>query len=203
MRSARKFLVIATCSAMVTLATPAISRADPWGVQSSSTGAHPDGSTHGWCYGPGFDAALQDNAQNSFANALDAPTDAGVTFYSTCDTTDPLQTDVRWLDADLPAGTRGKAPCVKYLGDGNCDRYDVTLDPVEINIGSNDEADTTKTTCHELGHSVGLTHGAGGGDGAGGDPDDCMISGERPNSNLQYERYGTAHHVGVHINGWF
>ena len=73
-----------------------------------------------------------------------------------------------------------------------------TLDPAEINVGSNDEADTDKTVCHELGHTLGLTHGPGGGDGGA---DDCMISGERPNTHIKYERFSTHHKE--HINDWF
>ena len=92
---------------------------------------------------------------------------------------------------------RGKAPCEDY-DNGYCDQYYVTLDPAQINVGSNDDADTDKTVCHELGHTVGLTHGSGGGDGG---TDDCMISGERPSTNSQYERYSSHHKE--HINAWF
>ncbi len=99
------------------------------------------------------------------------------------------------FDADLPGSTRGKAPCEDY-DNGYCDQYYVTLDPAQINVGSNDDAD--KTVCHELGHTVGLTHGSGGGDGG---TDDCMISGERPSTNSQYERYSSHHKE--HINAWF
>ncbi len=107
------------------------------------------------------------------------------------------ETDVVWFDANLPGSTRGKAPYEDY-DNGYCDQYYVTFDPAQINVGSNDDADTDKTVCHELGHTVGLTHGSGGGDGGA---DDCMISGERPSTNSQYERYSN-HHKG-HINAWF
>jgi hypothetical protein len=115
-------------------------------------------------------------------------------------TIEPFQTDVRWLDANLPGNLRGQAPCVVFSPNGvECDRYDVTVDPAQINMGSDDEADQTKTMCHELGHTVGLTHGPGGGDGT---IDDCMISGERPDPNDPiYQTYST-HHSG-HINAWF
>lgn len=172
--------------------------ADAWGSQSASTGAHPDGSSHNYCWGSGFDSALQDNVTSSFSNALDAPTDATIGYSSTCTYSGSTETDVVWLDADLPGTLRGQAPCEDYDVSNHCDQYYVTLDPAEINVGSNDELDTTKTTCHELGHTVGLTHGSGGGDGT---TDDCMMSGERPSTALQYERY-SSHHRG-HINGWF
>lgn len=171
--------------------------ADDWGTATTATGAHPDGASHNWCWGIGFDADLQDNANASFADALDGPTDASVEFKSACKLTGDGETDVVWFDANLPAGYRGQAICEDYDG-GLCDQFYVTIDPAEINVGENDEADITKTTCHELGHTVGLTHGSGGGDSTS---DDCMVSGERPNLNLQYERYST-HHKG-HINAWF
>lgn len=57
-------------------------------------------------------------------------------------------------------------------------------------MGNNDELDTTKTTCHELGHSVGAAHSD--------TSDDCMRNGEIPNVLPQWQRYN-AHHVG-HIN---
>lgn len=58
--------------------------ADAWGSSSATTGAHPDGSSHNWCWGGGFDSALQDNANSSMYYALDAPTDASVEFKATC-----------------------------------------------------------------------------------------------------------------------
>lgn len=197
MPTVRQLLIVILGLLFLTVAAAAPAAADPWGVQSSSTGAHPDGSTHNWCWGSGFDLALRDNVIDSMNNALGGPTDAVVDYKSTCVLSGLSETDVVWFDADLPGSTRGKAPCEDYDG-SYCDQFYVTLDPAQINIGSNDEADTTKTTCHELGHTVGLTHGAGGGDGTA---DDCMVSGERPSSATRYERYST-HHKG-HINAWF
>lgn len=145
----------------------------------------------------GFDSALQDNVSSAFNEALDAPTDAQAEYKTTCKLTGDGETDTVWFDADLPDGQRGQTFCEDFDG-SLCDQFYVTLDPLEINIGSNDEADTTKTACHELGHSVGLAHGAGGGNGGS---DDCMMSGERPSLNVQYERYSTHHKD--HINAWF
>lgn len=171
--------------------------ADDWGSQSSDTGAHPDGSTHNYCWGGGFDTNLRDNVDNMFAEALDGPTDATAEFKSTCKFSGSGETDVVWFDEDLPGRIRGKVVCEDYDGD-YCDQFYATLDPAEINMGSNDEADTDKTVCHELGHTLGLTHGPGGGDGGA---DDCMISGERPNTHIKYELFSTHHKE--HINDWF
>lgn len=182
---------------LISLSGNARIEADDWGTGTGPTGAQPDGSTHNWCWGIGFDSDLQDNVNSSFYDALDAPTDAQVEFKSTCKLTGDGETDTVWFDADLPGGQRGQVFCEDF--DNNlCDQFYVTLDPTELNIGSNDEADTTKTSCHELGHSVGLSHGAGGGNGGA---DDCMMSGEWPNLNSQYERYSLHHKE--HINDWF
>lgn len=171
--------------------------ADVWGTATSDTGAHPDGSTHNYCWSRGFDVNLRDNVDKIFKNALDGPTDATAKYKSRCKFSGSGETDVVWNDLDLPGPIRGTTFCEDY-DDGYCDQFYVTIDPAEINKGSNDEADLDKTICHELGHTVGLTHGSGGGDGGA---DDCMISAERPNTNVQYERY-SGHHRG-HINAWF
>jgi hypothetical protein len=70
-----------------------------------------------------------------------------------------------------------------------CNAADVVLDPAEINIGDLNEEDTSKTACHEAGHSVGLTHGGNTG---------CMLNGPIPNGAVQFRRY-SSHHIG-HIN---
>jgi len=171
--------------------------ADVWGSASSSTGAHPDGSTHNYCWGAGFDVNLRDNVDEMFEDALDTPTDATAEFKSKCKYSGSGETDVVWMDADLPGLVRGQVFCEDY-DHGHCDQFYVTIDPTAINVGPNDDADTDKTICHELGHTVGLSHGPGGGDGGA---DDCMISGERPSLYSRYERY-SGHHKG-HIDAWF
>lgn len=127
-------------------------------------------------------------------NSLDAPTNANRDYDSPCVTSGTGQTDVRWNTGGLPAGVRGSTQCVVFRSNGFCDRNNVTLDLSEINIGDDDEQDQDKTACHELGHTVGLTH-------HNAPYSDCMISGERPDNSSQYELYN-AHHVG-HINDWF
>lgn len=162
--------------------------ADEFGTSDSDTGPFADSSIHTYCWGPGFDAALQDNANATMAN-LDAQTDMSDSPFATCNVT---TTDIWWFDADLPGTVRGQYKCVTWVTfDVVCDSADNTLDPAQINIGSDDELDTTKSACHETGHSVGLTHINGG--------DDCMLNGDIPNANAQYQRYNT-HHVS-HING--
>jgi hypothetical protein len=162
--------------------------ADPFGTWTSDTGPFADGVGHTYCWGSGFDAALQDNATAALAN-LDAQTEMFDSFQATCNV---VTTDIYFFDANLPAGVRGSTRCVTWKTYGVvCDSFDIEIDPAEINIGSDDEADTTKTLCHEVGHSVGLSHLA--------PQDDCMISGEMPSTAAQWRKY-SAHHVS-HING--
>lgn len=168
-----------------------IAAADAWGTDTTDTGQHPDGSWHSYCWGSGFDSTLQDNASFAESDSLGGPTEATVQYFSTCNLSGSGETDVVWLDDNLPGDTRGETYCEDYDGD-YCDQSYLTLDPAEINEGSNDEADTTKTACHELGHTVGLTHN---------NTTDCMIGGERPSLSTIYETY-TAHHK-WHINVWF
>lgn len=178
------------------MATSVPASADPWGTGTSDTGAHPDGSTHNYCFGNGLDYALLDNINTSMNDALGGPTHAVIEYKSTCVMTGSSETDVVWLDTDLPGLLRGLAACNDF-SNGECDQTHVYLDPVKLNEGNGDNADTTKTTCHELGHTVGLTHGPGGGNNRG---NDCMISGERPTANIGYERY-SAHHRGTSMLG--
>lgn len=161
--------------------------ADPFGTWTPDTGPFADGVGHTYCWGSGFDAALKDNADAAMVN-LDAQTEMFDSFQATCNA---VSTDIFWFDANLPDGARGGTRCVTWITYGVvCDSFDIYLDPAEINIGSDDELDTTKTACHEVGHSTGLSHALTG--------DDCMISGEMPSTNVQWRRYN-AHHVS-HIN---
>jgi len=74
--------------------------------------------------------------------------------FASCDSS----TDVEWLDANLPFETRAQYVCANLSG-SICLASEVTLDPAQINIGSNDPEDRKKSACHEAGHSVDLQHG--------------------------------------------
>jgi len=180
--------LIAFVAALTLAATASPVLGDEFGTSDGDTGPFADSAIHEYCWGPGFDAALKDNATAAFVN-LDAQTDMSDSFLPVCNVT---TTDVWWFDADLPGTVRGQYKCVTWVVfDSICNSSDITLDPAQINIGDFDQLDTTKSACHEVGHSVGLTHITGG--------DDCMMNGQIPNENAQYQRYN-AHHVG-HING--
>lgn len=165
--------------------------ADEWGDQDSDTGAHPDGATHNYCYFASVNSDLREAIAEAMWSALD-PTHATVDFFSSCKLSGSGETDVVWREANLD-GAAGQEICEDYDNGDHCDQYYLTLDHTAINAGSNDEIDEAQTACHELGHSVGLTHG--------GSSSDCMINDGSPPSDVQYRRYGS-HHRG-HINGWF
>lgn len=159
--------------------------ADSFGTDNGEdTGPLADNFAHTFCWGFGFDANLQDNASWAMQNSLDAPTEM-VDSLEGC----TGNTDLVFFDADLP-GYRGQYYCQFYNAAGRCNRGYLTVDPVELNIGANDEEDTTKTMCHEIGHSVGGRHGDA--------YIDCLINGEMPNLNIQWRTY-SPHHI-WHIN---
>lgn len=190
LRWLRISIAVAATAALVVPAETA--RADTWGSQSGSTGANPDANPHSYCYNA-YLSTMQ-SATVLAMNYLSTATDANVPARdSPC--TLPAgngHTDVRWTTGDLSPGTSGQAPCAKYWPDGvQCDRYDVTMDEPEILIGSNDENDRKQSTCHELGHTVGLTHAT----------DDCMESASSPDNAAIHYTYSTHHKS--HINTWF
>jgi hypothetical protein len=140
---------------------------------------------------------LYENVQYILYESVD-PTHVNVNQQSndphddTCDYSGGTETDMVWWTNHFSGGTRGRAYCEDY-DDGRCDQFYVELDMLEIAEGTNDEQDEDKTVCHEAGHTLGLTHGT---------PDDCMISGERPQPTMARHEHYNDHHV-YHINNWF
>ena len=180
-------LVSATCPTIAN--TPPV-RADAFGVGPPNAGWFADNATHTYCWGGGFNVALQNNAEYAMSVSLGNGTDITESFQGYNCT---LATDVVWFDADLPEGVRGQYVCADFIGGDVCGQSTVTLDPVFLNQGDNDEEDTTKTACHEAGHSVGLTHSA--------TATDCMRNGEVPNADVQWRRCNQHHKD--HINGHY
>lgn len=180
---------------LAVLAFSGIAAADPWGTGGTETGEHPDPGPHTWCYGPSWPAG--NNTAGYAESNLANQTYAGPSYQATCNLDGSSQTDVKWGTDDLAGGDRGQARCAVLASSGNCDRNNVTIDFPQINIGDNDEADQWKTTCHELGHTTGLTHGVINTTYY----DDCMMSGEIPGTATKWHQYN-GHHIN-HINAWF
>lgn len=185
-----KVAAAVTVAAAVLVAVAPQAMADPWGTGTTDTGATPDGGSHAYCTNELGADSLLPNINYVMTQALGAMTDATVVQHTLCDFLHP-QTDVRWLEDDL-TGASGFTICAAMNPDNNnCDRNDVTLDLASINVGSNDDDDQSQTACHELGHTVGLSHAT----------TDCMMSGEPPSSATTWRTFD-AHHRG-HINAWF
>lgn len=191
----RRGIGLAALAAFVSIiAVPARAQADEWGpVVAPDVLFYTDNSTLTYCFTQGFDPfrAVGDYAMST----IDSTTDLVSQFPTTPQNCEFRETDIWWLNFNLPAGVRGRAVCqwVASWDDTLCKSDDLQIDIAEIDIGNFDWEDRRKTACHELGHAVGLQHGTSSGAGS------CMILGEIPNTNLQYRRY-SSHHINSHIN---
>jgi hypothetical protein len=192
-RRGRYLAAIALCVGVVTAPQPA--SADPWGINGSTdTGAHPDGGVHGYCRSSSVGSDAIPNISDAELYSLDVPTDTRVTFDSVCNLSGTSETDVVWRQQDLAGYTMGSTFCEDIDGD-YCDQYYVQLDMPQIAVGDNDEIDQTMIACHELGHSVGLTHYTS---------QDCLANrgtNTNPPTGIQYRQYDGHHRD--HINLWF
>lgn len=184
-----------TTGLILALSVAGVATADPWGTGTTDTGAHPDVGPHTWCFGPSWPNGNM--TANYAASNLANQTYAGPSYVATCNLDGTSQTDVKWGADDLPGTERGLTRCAVVASSGHCDRNNLTLDFPELNEGTNDEADQWKTTCHELGHSTGLTHGTINTTYY----DDCMMRGEIPGTAVKWHQYNQ-HHIN-HVNGWF
>jgi len=145
-----------------------------------------DNEIHTYFYTTGFNSfrAVADYAMDT----LDSTTDMVSQLPETPEFCEFRQTDVWWWSTNLAAGVRGQMSCAGWYTNGRCWSYDIDLDFTELDQSSLDWEDRQKTACHELGHTLSISHNTT--DGAGS----CMISGEIPNANLQYRRY-SSHHI--------
>jgi hypothetical protein len=161
--------------------SPATAFADPFGTGTSDTGYLADNNVHTYCqymvsYIPAWFDPMQD-AMNNLANQ----TDMSVTYISRCEAI----TDVLFSVTDssvIGSNVRGATACLTFIPNTSiCNTSRVWLNSDLLTTYSA----RRKTSCHEVGHSVGLSHAPTG--------DDCMISG-----SYTYSSYNS-HHVG-HIN---
>lgn len=183
--------------------------ADPTGDtegQNEDTGAKPDPNFHNACYRSGTPADMIYLATESL-NTTASASDLNGRVVGECES---LEIDVRIINIDLPTGF-GSAPCVDPFGPGpgvECNRYEARIDRAAVfaatSPNSLDIYGLRKTICHELGHTMGLTHYKDNDNDFPNAPSgqqDCMISGIVPDDSDTYGVYSN-HHKG-HINAEF
>lgn len=139
------------------------------------SGTKADTFDHTYCWGGSFGATALRNAATNAMNNLDTQTLYTDTFTSSCSSL----TDVVW-ESSTTISARGDQTCLATNSVGECEQSRLRLNPNQLT----DDINRRKTACHELGHSVGLTHDPG-----------CMVSGA---VSVATETY-TSHHVS-HMN---
>lgn len=172
-----------TCSLVALSATviPALdAEADTFGGcygAGDAEGCVPVNTSHSYCWHSSMTTVFKSHATNSMVY-LSAYTIYTAPLHSTC----TASTDARWMLSNLGSLTRGRYTCELITGFLTCQRATLRLNPNLLTDGEN----RRKTTCHELGHSVGLRHGGTA---------DCMRSGA---VNTWWTTY-SPHHID-HIN---
>jgi len=175
-----KHATAAVFSLLAFFSAPSAGFADDFGTGTGDTGPFADSSLHYWCEdGLNYVPAWYDPIADAMTY-LETHTDMTTLHVSQCAQTTDIWYKVENLDY-LGVGVRGFSACRLWTDIAN------TCDSFWLRIDSDLPTYTQrrKTSCHEVGHTVGLSHASAG--------DDCMISG-----NYGYLGYN-AHHV-AHIN---
>lgn len=171
---------LALAAALIVPAPSAL--ADAYGTGGADTGYLPDSADQTWCTYPSLVDAWYTPIKDSLNN-LDSQTDMTDTYVSGCG---PYTDAIFSLSnsSSMGAGVRGSTQCTAFTGGGRCETAQIKLNTQLLT----DYTQRRKTACHELGHSVGLSHGSTYGG--------CMVSGVSSNSTY------SSHHVS-HINATF
>jgi hypothetical protein len=180
----RKKKIIGFAGALIissSLFLPSSATADPFGTYTFDTGPKADGANHTWCeYRVNWIPSWFDPFDDAMSY-LDSHTDMTTNRVYPCTEDTDILFSVRDSEV-LGSNTRGVSFCV--------DLNAATLVCNSSHVQLNSDLLLTytqrrKTSCHEIGHTVGLSHAPTG--------DDCMISG-----NYGYAGYNP-HHT-LHIN---
>jgi len=166
----------------------------PSSADSTFVDGPPDKGLHTWCYLSGF--TMQTQADASMTR-LRAQTVVDTAYYNPCG----ASTDVRWRQGSLSGGAFGMAECTVWWANGQCDRYQVTLNKTAINDTDYPTSQGHKTACHELGHTAGVSHYSGSSFPGNDTTHSCMRSGTVTGQSWN-TLYGN-HHKVSHINPWF
>jgi len=159
-----------------------------------------DRAHHTWCYQSGFTLSTEADWAMTW---LRTQTDANTAFWSPC----AAEVDVWWSNFYQP-GTFGQTACkaVTSSAPGVCTEFYVRMNATLINAQTLASEQRKKTSCHELGHTVGVNHYGGvtglpNPDGVGA-ADSCMKSGTVTTAGAWTSKWGP-HHINVHINPTF
>ena len=162
--------------------SPSIARADIFGGGPPDSYYYADNDLHMYCFDLNYISAWQTPMLDALSN-LQSQTKITVQESITCS----ADTDVALMVKDGPfwTGILGKTTCRNHAQQaGVCAGSIIVLNSdLLINYQMR-----RKTSCHELGHSAGLSHALTG--------NDCMISGI--SSLITYN----SHHIS-HINGYY
>lgn len=144
------------------------------------SGCLPDNKEHTYCWSDTFEqyVVMTDAGSYAMSNMV-SQTTYTKTFISDC----TQLTDVVWIrDPNLGAGTRGSYQCQAFNTADECEWSHVRLNPTLLN----NDLNRNKTACHELGHSLGLTHHAA-------PYSDCMVSGAVTSGHQHYNDHHVTH----------
>jgi len=189
-RLAKTLFSVVTAVGVLAAVAPA-ARADP-GFDDGP----PDKALHTWCY---YDVGSLRSEMDAAMTRLRAETVVETAYYSTCG----VHTDVRWVQGPTPfAGYVGWTECKLRYDNGNCDRFRITLYKAAMDATPGPELMYHETSCHELGHTVGVRHYPTAVTSPDSPNQSCMRNYGYSTGAPWEVRYGH-HHKTVHINPWF
>jgi len=177
----KTFIAIASiCLALATSISGAL--ADPFGTNGPNTGPFADNSLHNYCFVGTMESYWVNPLTLAMTN-LDNQSQMTIGTQYSCNS----DADIRFskVDSSILLGILGSYRCTSWTQVyGVCAGSSIQLNSDLLTSTSFRQ----KTACHEIGHSVGLTHGASYGG--------CMISG------FSTINFYSSHHIS-HINSHY
>ena len=159
-KTAQRLMAIAATVASLLLTFSAMAvpaHADAYGTCTADTGCRPDSYSHNYCFNSATSGDFLSATRSAMAY-LDSRTTLSAP-ENTCDT----NTDVLMSSTTSISG-RGEYLRLRFESGSTCNSARVRMNPNQLDS----LAQARKTACHEIGHSVGPTHG---------NTTDCLISG--------------------------